>query len=244
MNPSDSEISASAPLAPPVEHKIEHKRFPWKLVVILLVISGIGVAFLLGGAAAYDWVKEVAEKARNPTTLAILAVVYTIVAAIPGVPAIEIGILIMAVFGEAGIIVVWATTIVAFNITFYFGRRIPRAKLERWLKPKNIPPEQLPAYEAGEVDTFTMVLARNRLGRAILKWTGPPGGWRRYVLIGILINTPGNFVIGGGGGIALFCGTSDDIKWKPYFLTIVLAAIPIPLLFFFGLLTMREVVPV
>jgi hypothetical protein len=52
----------------------------------------------------------------------------------------------------------------------------------------------------------------------------------RYFIIAILINLPGNTIIGGGGGIALLCGM------KGFILTIAIASSPIPLLLLFGMI--------
>lgn len=239
------EPTVSDPANPPAQRPAKPaRRVPWKLIIFLAVVLAIVLAFTLGGHAAFEWVKQLAEQARNPVTLVILGIAYTVLLAIPGVPGLEVGLVMMVVFGELGIVAVWVCTILGLNTTFFFGRRIPREKLKRWLTPKDVPEHELPSFAVGQADTFTLVLERNKLGRKILKWTGPPGGWRRYALVGFLLNMPGNFIIGGGGGIALFCGTSDDIKWRPYLLTTALAAMPIPLMFYFGLLTVREVLPV
>ena len=218
-------------------------KFPWKLIIVLAILIGIGVGMMIGGHSAVEWIQGIAEKARTPETLIILGVVYTTLLAIPGVPGLEVGLVMMIVFGEVGILAVYLFTVLALNISFYGGRKIPRAKLERWLTPKDVPESELPAYAIGQGDTMTLVFERNKFGRKLLKWTGPPGGWRRYFLIGVLLNMPGNFIIGGGGGIGVFCGTSDDIKWRSYLLTTALAAAVIPLLFYFGLLTARQVFP-
>lgn len=245
--PAPTNPVAAATNASTSPHRVTKKsksKIPWKLIIVLALLIGVGVAMFLGGHSAVEWIQGIAEKARTPETLIVLGVIYTILLAIPGVPGLEVGLVMMLVFGELGIIAVWVCTVSGLNISFYAGRKIPRAKLERWLKPKDIPDSELPAFAIGKDDTMTLVLERNKLGRKILKWTGPPGGWRRYLLIGILLNMPGNFIIGGGGGIGLFSGTSDDIKWRGYLLTVALAAAVIPLLFYFGLLTARQILPI
>lgn len=241
LAPTSTEAPAPAP---PSVAAPARKRFPWKLVIILTLLAGLATALFIGGHSAFEWVKGVAEKARTPETLTILCIVYAVLLAIPGVPGLEVGLVMMAVFAEVGILAAWLCTIVGLNLAFLGGRKIPRAKLEKWLKPKDVPESELPAFAIGKGDTMTLVFERNKLGRKILKWTGPPGGWRRYLLIGLLFNMPGNFIIGGGGGIGLFCGTSDDIKWRWYLLTTTLAAAVIPLMVYLGLFTAREVLPV
>jgi hypothetical protein len=64
-------------------------------------------------------------------------------------------------------------------------------------------------------------------------------GWivkYRYVNLAVLINIPGNSVIGGGGGIALISGLSGMFRMPLAMLTIALATAPVPLaIWLFGL---------
>jgi hypothetical protein len=214
-----------------------------KLIIVLLLVAGLAVAMIVGGKEAVHWLQSVAEKSRTPGMLAVLCTIYAFLLAIPGVPGLEVGLVMMGVFQETGIIAAWLCTVAGLNMAFFAGRKLPRDRIEQWLKPKNVAEGDLPDFAIGKSDTMTLVLERNRVGRAVLRWTGPPGGWRRYVLVAFLFNMPGNFIIGGGGGIALFCGTSQDLKWPWYLVTTVLAAAVIPLMFYGGLLTARQIIP-
>lgn len=214
-----------------------------KLIIVLLLVAGVAVALIVGGKEAVHWLQHAAEQSRTPGMLAVLCTVYAILLAIPGVPGLEVGLVMMGVFQETGIIAAWLCTVAGLNLAFFAGRKLPRDRIERWLKPKDVPEGALPDFAIGQSDTMTLVLERNRVGRAVLRWTGPPGGWRRYVLIAFLFNMPGNFIIGGGGGIGLFCGTSQDLKWPWYLVTTILAAAVIPLMFYGGLLTARQIIP-
>jgi hypothetical protein len=64
-------------------------------------------------------------------------------------------------------------------------------------------------------------------------------GWivkYRYVNLAVLINIPGNSVIGGGGGIAFVSGLSGMFRTPLTMLTIALATAPVPLaIWLFGL---------
>ena len=61
----------------------------------------------------------------------------------------------------------------------------------------------------------------------------------RYPAIGILFNMPGNYLIGGGGGISLACGINRSISWKCFLLTVVVAISPLPLLAWFGVIQLE-----
>ena len=57
----------------------------------------------------------------------------------------------------------------------------------------------------------------------------------RYLALGVALNIPGNFLIGGGGGIALFAGISRMYTYVGFLITIVIAVAPIPIaVFLFG----------
>ena len=69
---------------------------------------------------------------------------------------------------------------------------------------------------------------------AVLLQGRSPGGLRlairhRYLAMALAINTPGNSIIGGGGGIMMLAGPSRSFTPLPTFLTVVLAVSPVPL---------------
>ena len=57
--------------------------------------------------------------------------------------------------------------------------------------------------------------------------------------IAILVNLPGNYILGGGGGIAIACGTRRRISWKGFLVTIILAVSPVPLLVYLGIVQLE-----
>ena len=52
----------------------------------------------------------------------------------------------------------------------------------------------------------------------------------RYLAIAIALNTPGNALIGGGGGIALLAGASGLFSFWGFLLVLAVAVLPVPLL--------------
>jgi hypothetical protein len=56
----------------------------------------------------------------------------------------------------------------------------------------------------------------------------------RYLMIALILNLPGNALIGGGGGIGLIAGMSKLYTFPRYFLLISVAITPLPLLFLAG----------
>ena len=51
----------------------------------------------------------------------------------------------------------------------------------------------------------------------------------RYLALAILVNLPGNILIGGGGGIALVAGASKLFSTLGFIITIAFAVSPVPL---------------
>ena len=56
----------------------------------------------------------------------------------------------------------------------------------------------------------------------------------RYVVLAVLLNLPGNVVLGGGGGLAMMAGLSRLFHPLPFVLTVLLAVLPVPLAFYLG----------
>ncbi|MCP4982198.1 MAG: hypothetical protein GY935_17105 [Gammaproteobacteria bacterium] len=51
----------------------------------------------------------------------------------------------------------------------------------------------------------------------------------RYLALTAALNIPGNYLIGGGGGIALFAGVSRLYSTPGFLITIALSVAPVPL---------------
>jgi hypothetical protein len=68
---------------------------------------------------------------------------------------------------------------------------------------------------------FLVANAPNRALPLLLK--------HRYIALAIVLNVPGNIVIGGGGGISLMAGVSRLYSVPGFLTTIVFAVAPVPL---------------
>jgi hypothetical protein len=56
----------------------------------------------------------------------------------------------------------------------------------------------------------------------------------RFFMIAIILNLPGNALIGGGGGIGLIAGMSRMYPFPKYLFLVSVAITPLPLLFLAG----------
>ena len=167
--------------------------------------------------------------------LAMLA--YMLALALPFVPGIEIGLMVMMLFGASGAMGVYVATIAGLGFAFAAGRLIPARSFARLLARLGVamPDEPLEA-------------AMRRMAAGA---PGGRGGWSRlaarlveyrYLTLAVALNLPGNSVLGGGGGIALLCGASRQFQWYWFVLTVVVATAPVPVLVVAGGLDVHDLV--
>ena len=162
-------------------------------------------------------------------------ILYILLLSLPFVPGVELGVLLMCVFGKEGIVFVYLATVAGLSLAFFMGRMLPLRWVESHL-------EKLGFVNAGEkqqddIDgmlknlSFNKGFCRKRFILLLTKY--------RYPAIGILFNMPGNYLIGGGGGISLACGISRNISWKWFLLTVIVAVSPVPLLAWCGFIQLE-----
>jgi len=185
-----------------------------RLSTFLLCAVLAGLAWHLLGPG---WMPQPGVGDGGVLSLVLLCGLYALVLALPFVPAIEIGLLVMLLFGKMGAVIAWGATLVGLNIAFAVGRylgdcagsdrrmRLP-PKLARWMDH----------------------LATTR--------------WRALVpvlTLAALLNMPGNTAIGGGGGIAMLYGATRMLSWPAFALTVALATSMLPVLFVLGLVSLE-----
>ena len=160
---------------------------------------------------------------------------YALLLSLPFVPGVELGLLLMCVFGKEGIVFVYFATITGLSLAFLIGRMLPKRLVELSLEKLGF--SQTCDNPADEIDgmlhnlSLSRKFCQNRFGSFLSKY--------RYLTIAVLFNAPGNYLIGGGGGISLACGISRSISWKWFLITVVLAVSPVPLLAFFGVIQLE-----
>jgi hypothetical protein len=204
----------------------------WRGITIMLIWA---VLVVLGHALTHLGVENAqslmneAQNAIGPLGMLLFVAVYAVALAMPFVAGVEIGFLLIAVFGVKGVIIAYAGTLVGLSLAFFAGRFLSPRMLDAVLR-------KLGASEnSGTLDeAMNRVLRGGRhdilgkLGMLMLRY--------RCLTLAILLNCPANAVIGGGGGIALLGGISRDISYTRFFLTIALAVAPFPILVLLGLM--------
>jgi len=155
---------------------------------------------------------------------------FVILMAIPFMPGIEIGLALMILLGSKGALLVYLCTVVALAISFIIGRRTPPHVIIRlldWLHLHKASAlvAQLEPLDQQQRLKLLYERAPSKLLPFLLK--------HRFLAIVVVLNLPGNALIGGGGGIGVIAGMSKIFPFYIFVLLVAVAAIPIPLLFYF-----------
>jgi hypothetical protein len=156
------------------------------------------------------------------------AVLYVVLMALPFMPGIEIGLMLMAMLGVGGIVLVYLCTVLALSLSFLAGRLFPPRHVARalgWMRLERARRlvTELEPLSAEERFRFLARSTPSRIVPFLLR--------HRYLVLAVLFNVPGNAIIGGGGGIALIAGMSRLFPIPKYVLLVCLAITPVPLLF-------------
>lgn len=193
-------------------------------LLVLLVIAGNFLADWVSSALDFDI--RPSNEAMVHRTLMIAAAAYALLIAIPFVPGVEVGLAIIAVLGPPVVLLVYLSTLLGLSISFAMGRLVPLKSLIELLERLRFQKSSalLKAIEPlapKERLGFLLSKAPNRIMPFLLR--------HRYVALVVAINTPGNFLIGGGGGISLVAGFSRLFSVPGFLVAIAIAVSPLPL---------------
>ncbi len=157
--------------------------------------------------------------------------VYILWMAMPFVPGIELGLGLMVMLGPKGVLLVYLCTLLSLSFSFAIGRLVPLSALAHFLgwlhlrKSKELVLQLGPLNSEQKLD-FLLKTAPSKLIPFLLK--------HRYLMLALILNLPGNALIGGGGGIGVVAGMSRLYPFPTYFLLVGFAISPLPLLFLAG----------
>ncbi|MDX1431752.1 MAG: hypothetical protein R3286_04820 [Gammaproteobacteria bacterium] len=159
-------------------------------------------------------------------TIMVAAVLYSVLLAIPFVPGVEIGLAIIGMFGPKIVFLVYLCTLAGLAISFAFGRLVSQRSLIAFLDELKLHRTCAVLREIeplGIQDRLAYLVrhAPSSLAPVLLR--------HRHLTLAVALNLPGNFLIGGGGGIALIAGISRLYSVAGFIATIALATAPVPL---------------
>lgn len=159
--------------------------------------------------------------------LVLLLIAYAVLIALPFVPGAELGITLMMVEGPVIAPFIWVSTFCGLALAYCFGSLLPYPALRRFLA-------DLGLRRAGDLIGALQPLDRaarlDFLRARLPRWLSPLARNQRYFLLALLINLPGNTILGGGGGILLVAGVSRLFSPVATLATIALAVAPVPIL--------------
>lgn len=193
------------------------KPKPWIWLLRALVVIGVfsSIVYLLTGG--HETLATYIEASALPlgVWLLITCSLYTLVLMVPFAPGLELGVLIMAIFGLPGILGAWLATVIGLSLAFVIGTLASDTYLISRIKQK---------------------LANSENDPNAIRWIKKRFAQFSYLSIALLLNVPGNVVLGGGGGIALSAGALGHLQLKKFIGLVALASGVLPILLIIGLL--------
>lgn len=186
----------------------------WVLLAALVLLAVLAVH---GSAPA--WLPG--RDTTDPVALLTASLLYALLLAVPFVPSVEIGLLIMVLFGKAGAISAYLATVVGLNLAYGIGL-VLRRRISRTTGDPTHP--YLPGGIACRVTRLIEQLPQ-----------GSP-----IIALALLLNMPANTLLGGGGGIALVYGATRALPWPVFAATVACATSVIPMLFLLGLVSAEK----
>lgn len=195
------------------------------------------VVLLLGLVVAATWASHMIRDALDLQIMpsneqqvhrAIMlgSVAYIGLLALPFVPGAEIGLAMLTAFGAEIAPLIYCATVLAMLLAYLVGCLLPVTALARifsFLRMRKAADLVLRAAPLPGDARLQLLLegAPPRIVALALR--------HRYVALALAVNTPGNAVIGGGGGIMMLAGLSGLFAPLPTALAIMIAVSPVPI---------------
>jgi len=204
-------------------------KVPWEGLLRLLVLAALILAANLLAGLLIDHLEFDLRPSNEDMVhgmIMLSAALYAGLIAIPFVPGVEVGLALIAMLGSGIVLLVYACTLAGLTISFLIGRFLPLTaivKLAEWFRFSRAADLLKRVEPLDGDDRLQFLLERAPKGALpfLLR--------HRYLALALAINLPGNFLIGGGGGIALVAGVSRLFTIQGFLLTIALAVAPVPL---------------
>ena len=160
-------------------------------------------------------------------SLMILALVgYALLIAIPFMPGIEVGVALLMLQGAKIAPFVYLATMTGLMLAYLVGSRVPLRILHNAFRDLHL---RRACQLIADIDRIPAADRLNRLQTRLPRPLAALAVNYRYLMLGVLINIPGTFAIGGGGGILMLAGIVRLFQWPAILLTVAFATLPVPL---------------
>lgn len=206
-------------------------RHKHRLIVLALYAGLIALGLWIG--TQWQRLEDTQISAMDPAMmfqiLAVTLIVFIITSAMPFIPGAEIGFGLMVVFGGKVAILVYGAMVSALTISYLVGALVPPTWIVRFFA-------YLGFSKAAQLAQD--LASRDRKNRIDYLLETAPRRWvpmlvrHRYLAMMLVLNLPGNSLVGGGGGLALAAGMSGLFRFPAFFAALLVAVAPIPLFFF------------
>jgi hypothetical protein len=222
----------------PATRNLGRAIFYFRLLIILAILTTIALWLDYRIRGELGIAEKFLTYARGEWGRGVLiagGILYSLLLSLPFVPGVELGILLMCIFGKEGIVFVYLATVAGLSLAFLIGRLIPSRWIDSGLERLGNSPSC--SSQSDEIEKMADCISAGL--KHLPSWLKSYLVKYRYFTIAILVNLPGNYILGGGGGIAIACGTRRRISWKGFLLTIVLAVSPVPILVYLGIIQLE-----
>jgi hypothetical protein len=207
----------------------------WRRIIVAACFIAVLVAANLVARDLIDLLSlpiRPSNEDRVHRMILLTAALYALLLAVPFVPGVEIGVALIVMLGPRIALLIYLCTLAGLSLSFLLGRLIPLAALIHLAKDLKLRRTRQLLEDMEPLGTS------ERLNLLIGRAPGPLLALllrHRYLALAVAFNIPGNYIIGGGGGIALFAGASRLFSITGFCITLVLAVAPVPLaVMFFG----------
>jgi hypothetical protein len=156
-----------------------------------------------------------------------LVLIYAICVILPFMPAIELGLILLAMLDIQGILMLYLVTVFSLSISYTIGSLVPGQVLKRlfqflhFYKAADLLCARGECNEKQQINRF-LEHAPKRLIPFLLH--------HRYCVFGVAVNTPGNMLLGGAGGIAMMSGVSRLFNFRTFVLAVMISVLPLPVI--------------
>lgn len=201
-----------------------------RMILRLAVVGAVAfVAHSLIGLAT-DLAERLPQAGADMMLVTLLLTalaLYAVLIAIPFVPGIEIGLALLLLRGASIAPGVYLATLAGLMLAYAIGRLMPEAVIIRLLSDLRL---RRAADLVARHTALSPDARRAHLEARLPPWCAVPLIRYRYVTLGLLLNLPGNVILGGGGGIMVAAGLSRQFRTRPTLLMLAIAVLPVPLL--------------